>query len=346
MRSIFFALVVFLAPLTLQAQNLFAGGRGIEANPFAIGTAAQLAMLAQKVNAGDAAYNGRYYKLVADIDLSEYCEANTTFNEGRGWIPIGTYNNRFEGHFDGNGKKITGLFINNASLDYVGLFGVISGTVKNLGVENVNVTGNSRVGGLAGSVFILNGKIANCYTTGTVKGHNWVGGLVGEIFSGSIVTNCYSTCTVVGNQSVGGIAGAVFDTGRLHNSFATGTITSNIAPVGGIAGFVHPENSQVTNCVALNTKVTSIQQFRGTDRGVGRVVGSDANTLKNNFACDLIKDRNNQTTSWEYAKHDRSNGANVGVANFMTAFFWKTTVGFDERVWKIVDGKLPVFNEF
>jgi len=351
MRSKFLALVLFLAPSTLQAQNLFAGGNGSQAKPYTISTATQLAALAQKVNAGDEAYSSKFYKLIADIDLSGYGEANTTFNEGKGWIPIGTYDKRFEGHFDGNGKKVIGLYINNASLNYVGLFGIVSGTVKNLGVEDVNVTGNSRVGGLAGSVFILNGKVANCYTTGTVKGYNWVGGVAGEIFSGCIVSDCYSSCTVSGNQSVGGIAGAVFDTGRLLNCYATGTVSANLYGVGGVAGYVHPDNSNIVNCVALNTSISAKEQARGTETGIGRVVGNSAKNLSSNYATDLIKDRNNQTDLWTYNAHNSRDGANISAVNYLTAAFWKTkknwnAVGWNENVWKIVEGKLPTLQIF
>jgi len=344
MKKIFFALVLFLASPMLQAQNSFSGGRGTKANPYTIATAAQLATLAQKVNAGDTEYNSKYYKLTADVDLSEY---GATFNGSKGWIPIGTNKNRFMGNFDGNGKKISGLYINDASLNYAGLFGIVTGYVKNLGVENVNITGFDRVGGMTGSVCVLNGNLSNCYVTGTVKGNYCVGGVAGEVFSGCIVTNCYSTCTVIGKQNVGGVAGAVFDTGRLSYCYATGSISGDIYCVGGVAGWIHPNNCSVINCVALNTSVTAKEEAKG-ETGTGRVVGNNANTLSNNYAFDFLKDKNNQITSWNYSTHNSRDGANVGDDIFLTASFWKISenwnaVGWDESVWKFVDGELPVF---
>jgi len=65
--------------------------------------AAELAQLATYVNtsASTVAYCDKYYNLNNDIDLSNY-------QTGAGWIPIGTTYS-FNGIFDGNGKKITGL---------------------------------------------------------------------------------------------------------------------------------------------------------------------------------------------------------------------------------------------
>ena len=66
-----------------------------------------------------------------DIDLSkEY---------GNGWTPIGigTY-----ATFDGNGKTVSGLYINNDAADNIGLFSTVNGTVKDLNVSGT-VTGKT-----------------------------------------------------------------------------------------------------------------------------------------------------------------------------------------------------------
>ena len=67
--------------------------------------------------------------LAADIDLT-----------GNEWVPIQGYT----GTFDGGGKTITGLTINQPSTNNVGLFASIEveGTVKNLKLDKVNVTAN------------------------------------------------------------------------------------------------------------------------------------------------------------------------------------------------------------
>lgn len=60
-----------------------------------------------------------HYKLMADIDMAAFLEEIDM--EGEGWEPIGTEANPFTGSFDGNGKTITGLYINRPQMNYVGL---------------------------------------------------------------------------------------------------------------------------------------------------------------------------------------------------------------------------------
>ena len=82
------------------------------------------------------------YYLANDIDCSGIAN----------FIPIGVWGSRFTGTFDGQGYKITHLYINRATWDYVGLFGCTgSGSeIKDVGLEEVNVSGYMRVGGLVG----------------------------------------------------------------------------------------------------------------------------------------------------------------------------------------------------
>ena len=60
----------------------------------------------------------------------------------------------------------------------IGFFGYTDGaTIANIGLENVDVTGNNNVGGLVG--YNDGGGISNSYAAGTVEGNDEVGGLVG-----------------------------------------------------------------------------------------------------------------------------------------------------------------------
>jgi hypothetical protein len=116
---------VFAAP---SATPTFSGGDGTKSNPFVITTADQLKELADGVNSSStsirSAYNGKHYRLDDDIDLGNYPN----------WTPIGsstTY--AFNGTFDGNRKKITGLVITGTET-YRGLFGYTAEcTIKGLG---------------------------------------------------------------------------------------------------------------------------------------------------------------------------------------------------------------------
>jgi hypothetical protein len=169
------------------------------------------------------------YKLIRDIDASE----TETWNNGQGFNPIGA-DVRFTGSFDGQNHTISNLSINRLD-DNVGLFGRIdsSAEVENVGVINVNITGEEIVGGLVGDN--SDGTVSNSYSTGNVTGEEIVGGLVGNNYKGNI-SNSYSTGNVTGEGEgeVGGLVGDNSD-GTVSNSYSTGNVTGD-SMVGGLVG--------------------------------------------------------------------------------------------------------------
>jgi len=92
-------------------------GNGLSvAGAYELSVPGHLEWLAEKVNAGDAAYNDKYYKMTADISLSEYGAANALFNGGKGWVPIGTFTegdesekNRSKGVSTAAAKRLQGF---------------------------------------------------------------------------------------------------------------------------------------------------------------------------------------------------------------------------------------------
>ena len=159
--------------------------------------------------------NGKFV-LGADITAS----STSTWNSNQGFSPIGT----FTGTFDGLGHTITGLTINRGTTNYVGLFSNLgtAGVVQNVGLVDASVIGKESVGGLVG---INSGKISNSYTTGSVSGTNFIGGLVGYKSNGSI-SNSYATASVSGTTYVGGLVGR-YDNGSISSSYATGSVTAS-----------------------------------------------------------------------------------------------------------------------
>ena len=161
---------------------------------------------------------------------------------GKDWTPIGTsFGNSYTGTFDGNGKTITGLTV-TGSYKYAGLFGDIdeNGTVKNVVLEDVQITSDNSsgsVGGVAGNSW---GTIENCSVSGSVSGTTFAGGAVGSQWGGSI-TGCSSSATVKGEACVGGIAGETNYGATLTACHATGDVTvendgTSYAWAGGIVG--------------------------------------------------------------------------------------------------------------
>ena len=119
---------------------------------------------------------------------------------------------RFAGSFDGNGHVGRNPVIADVN-DYAGLFGYVApgGIVNNLGLENVNVSGQSNVGALVGS---NEGTLSSCHSTGSVNGrpsvsgsnyYKCTGGLVGK--NSGMVIECTTAGTVTGSISVGGPVG-------------------------------------------------------------------------------------------------------------------------------------------
>jgi len=247
-------------------------GDGTSGNPYKIGSASQLNGLRLTfVNVGgNAEYNSNtvFYQLTENIVLDAY-------QTGNGWIPIGTQANPFKGNFNGNKKIVSGLKIDNNSINDAGLFGYINGGVmQDLGVVGA-VSGNQNVGGVAGRI---DGSISNCFTSVAVRGNQNLGGVVGSISNGDI-TNCYSSGAISGiNTSgvnnVGGIAGSVSTGCSVINCYAAGAINAN-AYVGGVVGM-----GNVKTSAALNP---SIMRPSGNSN-LNRVVGLAGGMLSNNVA--------------------------------------------------------------
>ena len=199
-------------------------GYTIESNgSYTVTSADGLMNIAELVNGGKTDIN---ITLDTDIDLT-----------GKEWTPIGTgYSNKYTGTFDGGGHTIKGLTVTTND-QFVGLFGSIgyAGTVKNVMMEDVQITSNRSSGFAGGVTGYSDGTIENCSVSGSVSGTVYVGGVVGAQLGGSI-TGCSSSATVKGTVDVGGVAGQTNSSATLTACYATGNVTLEIAPKKNIAG--------------------------------------------------------------------------------------------------------------
>ena len=122
-------------------------------------------------------------------NLSLNCTLTDDINlTGKEWTPIGDYDNRYTGTFDGGNHTITGLTINQYG-NYVGMIDFLDsgGTVQNLTLEDVNITGGDIVGSVVGDNY---GTVTACTASGNVSGTSRIGGVVGYNISGTL-TACY-----------------------------------------------------------------------------------------------------------------------------------------------------------
>ncbi|MCL2851122.1 MAG: hypothetical protein FWE01_02045 [Firmicutes bacterium] len=299
-------------------------------NEFEIWTADELAGFAQLVNRTYGTGNGRSFnnktvRLMANIDLSEHY--GETFNDGKGWIPIGFNLNSgswtFHGTFDGNGKTIKGLYINQSEVASFGLFGIVAAgaTIKNLTLIDVDITSTedfAMAGGLVGhfrnqrdgaSVAVI-GLIENVHVTGNIIGHGRVGGIVG-VADGMTGLPRYVTVrrsSFVGKVEattggfVGGIAGAL--TGNIDQCFVNAEI---LGPGGGIVGqfTVTADTNGVTNNIAKGSVIST--DGRGVAAGIAN---SAAGIVRNNIAMNTI----NSMPSAEIPNQSITAGGIVGTS--------------------------------
>ena len=174
--------------LSLAAPAALAAG---SADVVYLRTAEDLAELSKNCTL-DSWSQGKTVYLEADIDLT-----------GTDFAPIPT----FGGTFEGQGHTISGLSLTGSG-NVRGLFRYIqpSGVVRDLSVEGwIDPTDRKNtLGGIAGS---NQGLLSNCSFHGTVRGADYIGGLVGTNESTGQIINCTFSGAVTGEHYVGGIAG-------------------------------------------------------------------------------------------------------------------------------------------
>lgn len=181
----------------------------------------ELAWLADHVNAKNAQSNAC---LTEDIDLGNY-----------EWTPIGTSSSVcYSGIFDGQGHKITGLFIENGST-LQALFGYLkNGAVKGVTVYG-SVTAKQYVAGIVGNAN-ANAVIEACANYADVRGTGtYVGGVVGYLsVATASMTDCYNAGDISGTTNCGGVIGSNNKDAVVKNVFNVGAVSGTT--VGAIAG--------------------------------------------------------------------------------------------------------------
>jgi hypothetical protein len=255
--------------------------------------------------------------------------------------PIGDEENRFVGSFDGDGYVISGLTVNSSDSEHVGFFGYVGseGTVTNVGLENVEVTGSDSTGGLVGR---NEGEVRRSHATGSVEGANNVGGLVGRNIGS--VSESYASASVFGEDRVGGLVGR--NVGSISESYSAGSV-EGVSAVGGAVG----------SNVGDITDTYTTADVEG-DREMGGLIGSNvAGTVERTYAGGsmgagsasggLIGTSNTEVIDSYWNTETLSEGGfEGGVALTTDEMTGEAAVGnmdFDfEEVWESRDGDYPV----
>lgn len=201
-------------------------GKGTKEEPFLISSYEDLSRLRDCVDIG-VNYAGWHFEQTENI----------CFPDGQNWNPIGDLGYNFAGVYDGGGHVISNIHCDD---EYAGVFSMLAGEVRNLGIENGEFYGDT-IGSLT-SHGTAEAKIINCYNKANVIGNYRAGGLV-DNFSGEImfswnfgkvsgkqdavlagicsygspnIRHCYSTAeTEIVNPST--FRGELHESGRIEN---------------------------------------------------------------------------------------------------------------------------------
>ncbi len=229
-----------------------AGEDGSSERPFLIDSIEDLA----RIGTTDEWSLDKRYKLMKDLDFTsdssyESGAVNPDYIEGPetdGWEPVGSFDNPFNGTFDGNKKTIGSLYISYAN-DFNGLFGFVSGgSIINTWLENVHVDGTMYSGGLVGGA--ENTTITGSFVEGRINGTFSAGGLAGGMESCE-VSDSHAFCDVFSGFASGGLFGFGQNC-TIRNSYSRGR-TGSGEVAGGIAGMFY--EGSVLSCVAFNELV-------------------------------------------------------------------------------------------
>lgn len=235
----------------------FEGGTGEPNDPYRVATAQDLRLIGT-----DPERLKKHFVLVADIDLDPNLPGGRVLEDAviapdESDNPSGHSGQGFSGVLDGRGHTIRNLTIMGKPGHDAGLFGMFSGLVKDLNLENVRIDG-SPCGAIAGSNH--RGVMLRCSVTGQLSGGDYVAGLAGSLWDGTIM-DCRVEVQVTGVDHVGGIAGGG-PGGTLIRCETRAHVQGN-SLVGGLAG--DPRALHITDSRATGVVV-------GTD-SIGGLVG-------------------------------------------------------------------------
>ena len=230
--------------------------------------------------------------LTADIELS-----------GETWTPIGSESTPYTGTFDGQGYTISGMTIENAE-SYSGLFGNVTGTVKNFTVTgSITITGDETVAKVGGAVGSLGTASAGGTVSGVISGvditvsagNDHIGGVVGSMPENSspTVENCIYTGKITVTVAAGSVAGIVgyIRTGTIQNCANQGSISVDVGGTGSVGGILgYCNNGRIYICNCYNTGAISAD---GTDN-VGAIVGQNKGTQATVSNCYYLTGSANQ----------------------------------------------------
>lgn len=245
----------------------------------------------------NAVYNREDLKDIEFAPTSNILIMNDIDLENNKFDPI----DYFSGKLEGQSHILRNLNIEHAGVNDTGLIeNIYKASIKDLNILDSTVTSDSDFVGILGGK-ATSSTIENIHTTGSVKGRNYTGHVIGHAYntvnmqkisaSGSVegndqtgglfgqidgtvkVTNALSAVNVKGNNQTGGLVGYLRDDSVLTDVYTTGTIEGRDY-VGGAVGKTDDSNNrgnQLNNVYVLNPSVTTslVTDYFGKTVGYG-----------------------------------------------------------------------------
>ena len=286
------------------------------------------------------------YRLMNDItNVASICDAQ----------------NPFTGYFDGNGYSISGGQP----------FGVVSGIIENLTTQEALATENKgtliNCVGNNGLVVTNRGTLYQCGSNdGYVASEYAAGGLV--VTNYGTIKQCYSKGAIDEKDyyimAAGGLACSNYGTIEDCYSTAATVIVRDDTRVQG-AGLVVDNNGTIRRCYAIGRIDARSEDYYGSlTNGSSYAAGLVLNSYNNRSGitdcfydgvlvwgrhrtaaiCEDIYSGNNyygsDVTLWGSGTVDKT-GTVTYSSNFRSSVFIKNTLGWDDTIWNLQNGKLP-----
>lgn len=237
-----------------SASSDFAEGSGTRYDPYLISTAEELARLAQTVNEGND-YDGKYFKLTADLYLNDFGGALTPIDESllNKWTPIGGYvslsvNNinaynsaleRYQTLYLHTGKGFTPAdrYVENAIYYHYATFnGHFDGDEHSIyGLYFAESQSCAGLFGACEDAEVTNLSLKNAY----ISGDNEIGGLIGrlDVTEYATIRNCTVDAQInAAGDRVGGLVGELVTHLEGASVTVTGCTASGELTADGLAG--------------------------------------------------------------------------------------------------------------
>lgn len=233
----------------MQLVEKTTDGDGTEANPYLITTAQDIEDMTKKIGDGKTVY----FRLEEDIDMTGINHLPTMGSDGANYTN-GTL------HFDGNNHVISNLTSIATSYEfyYASLFGVFRGSVKNLGLVDVNLKSGLGVAGIGGyCAYTDPGTVDNVFVTGNIEGVGaYAGGIAGTNSAALTISNSYVIANVISDTKyVGGLVGRGRSSITINNCYVAGKVetTSGTASLVATTDKASGVSLTLNNVAAVNT---------------------------------------------------------------------------------------------